>query len=181
MFERVMMEIIPQLQQRWHHREKRRLPASIKFTQTKFKRIWAVDGSTLEAIFRKLESLQEQTSLLAGKIYVIVDLLTHLPVEIRFEENPYCSDVTVWGWLHSCLTQGTLIIFDRGFYDFTEFAALVEKGVAWITRLKKASYRVQKTLTHTPYVVDQIIELGHKRGRAKPIVVRLVEIKCGNT
>ena len=68
MFERVMMEIIPQLQQRWHHREKRRLPASIKFTQTKFKRIWAVDGSTLEAIFRKLESLQEQTSLLAGKI-----------------------------------------------------------------------------------------------------------------
>lgn len=147
-FERVMMDLMPQLQQQWLSRKKRPLPASIKFTKTKFQRIWVVDGSTLEAIFRKLESLQEKSCLLAGKIYAIVDLTTHLPVQIRFEENPYCSDAMMWGWLRSRTPTATLLIFDRGFYDFTEFAALVTQGVAWITRLKKASYRVQKTLSH---------------------------------
>ena len=181
MFERVMMELIPQLQQRWLGRYKRPLPASIKFAQTKFKQIWVVDGSTLEAIFRKLESLRSKKCLLAGKIHVIIDLLTHLPVQVRFEENPYYSDVKTWTWLHDVVTTDTLLIFDRGFYDFKEFAALAQKGAAWITRLKKASYRVQKTLNHTPHLVDQIIELGHKQGRARPIVVRLVEIKCGKT
>ena len=123
-------------------RQQRLLPASIKFAQTKFKQIWVVDGSTLEAIFRKLESLRSKKCLLAGKIYVIIDLLTHLPVQIKFEENPYYSDVKTWTWLHIKVTKDTLIIFDRGFYDFKEFAALAQKGAAWITRLKKASYRV---------------------------------------
>lgn len=180
-FEQVMMELIPQLQARWLKRKNRPLSASIRFTKTKFERIWVVDGSTLEALFRHLKSLEDKTSLLAGKIYVLVDLLTHLPVAIAFKENPHYSDTKMWGWLQNCVSSNTLLIFDRGFYDFTEFAALVSQGAAWITRLKKASYRVQKTLSHTPSLVDQIIELGHKRGRAKPIVVRLVEVKCGKT
>lgn len=55
-----MMELIPKLQARWLKRKNRPLPASIRFAKTKFKRIWAVDGSTLEALFRHLESLQEK-------------------------------------------------------------------------------------------------------------------------
>lgn len=180
-FEQVMIELIPKLEARWILRKNRTLPASIGFAKTKFQRIWVVDGSTLEALFRHLDSLQDKTSLLAGKIYSIVDLVTHLPIAIAFEENPHCSDTNMWGWLRNCVPSGTLLIFDRGFYDFTEFAAVVEQDAAWITRLKKASYRVQKTLSHTPNLVDQIIELGHKRGRAKPIVVRLVEVRCGKT
>ena len=180
-FEQVMMELIPKLQARWILRKNRPLPGSIGFAKTKFKRIWAVDGSTLEALFRQLESLQEKTVSLAGKIYAIVDITTYLAVQITFDENPNCSDATNPRLLHGCTPNGTLLIFDRGFYDFTEFAALMTTGVAWITRLKKASYRVQRTLTHTPQVVDQIIELGHKRGRAKPIIVRLVEIRRKNT
>lgn len=180
-FEQVMMELIPKLQARWLKRKNRPLPTSIRFAKTKFKRIWAVDGSTLEALFRHLESLQEKAVSLAGKIYAIVDITTYLPVKITFDENPNCADATMWDWLRGSTPDGTLLIFDRGFYDFTEFAALMTTGVAWITRLKKASYRVQRTLTHTPQVVDQIIELGHKRGRAKPIIVRLVEIRRKNT
>jgi len=175
------MELIPKLQARWILRKNRPLPVSIGFAKTKFPRIWAVDGSTLEAVFRHLESLQEKTVCLAGKIYTIVDITTYLPVQITFEENPNCADVKMWDWLRGCTPDGTLLIFDRGFYDFTEFAALMTTGIAWITRLNPASYRVQRTLTHTPQVVDQIIELGHKRGKAKPIIVRLVEIKRENT
>ena len=133
-----MMELIPKLQARWIFRKSRPLPVSIGFAKTKFHQIWAVDGSTLEALFRHLESLQEKTVSLAGKIYAIVDITTYLPVKITFDENPNCSDATMWHWLHSCTPNGTLLIFDRGFYDFTEFAALMTTGVAWITRLKKA-------------------------------------------
>ncbi len=44
------------------------LPESIQFTRTKFERIWAGDGSTLEAIFKKLESLATvPKNQLAGK------------------------------------------------------------------------------------------------------------------
>jgi hypothetical protein len=43
----------------------------------------------LEALFRKLKSLEEvKQGVLAGKIGVVMDLVTRLPVEIWFEENP---------------------------------------------------------------------------------------------
>ena len=55
----------------------------------------------LEAIFRKLESLEAvQTNQLAGKIGVVIDLLTRLPVEIWFRENAKVSDM--------CLVERTL-------------------------------------------------------------------------
>ena len=181
MFERVFLELLPKLQLRWQQREKRPLPVSLKWAKQRFEHIWVVDGSSLEALFRHLKSLQEQPASLAGKIYTIIDLLTHLPVSIRFEENPYCADTTIWPWLHNQVKAGVLLIFDRGFYDFTEFANLVSQGAHWLTRLKKASYIVLKTHTQTADVVDQQIRLGHPRGKAKPIVARLVSIRHGNT
>ena len=69
-------------------------------------------------MFRHLKSLQEQPTALAGKIYTIVDVATHLPVTIRFEENPYSNDATLWGWLKPQVPAKTLLIFDQGFYDF---------------------------------------------------------------
>jgi hypothetical protein len=79
----VMMELLPQLQTRWLSRQQRKLPVSLSWAQRYFQRIWVVDGSTLEAIFRKLHSLQDQPVSLGGKIYTIVDLITHLPVAIQ--------------------------------------------------------------------------------------------------
>jgi hypothetical protein len=61
----------------WHSRNKRPLPESIQFTLSKFEKIWIVDGSTLEAIFRKLQSLEEaQKGQLAGKMSTVIDLMT---------------------------------------------------------------------------------------------------------
>jgi hypothetical protein len=153
---------------------------SIRFSQTRFTHLWVVDGSTLEALFRHLKSLQSQSSYLAGKLYTIVDLVTHLPVTIQFEENPACADPTLWSWLRQPVKPGSLLIFDRGFYHFTEFAALVAQQADWLTRLKKASYKVLETFTQTPNVIDQRIRLGHPEGKAKPIIVRLVCIRHGN-
>lgn len=180
-FEQVLWELVVQLKRRWRQRRNRPLPPSVAWTQQRFPQIWVVDGSTLEALFRKLKSLQETPIALAGKIYTIVDLVNHLPVAIRFEENPFAADTNQWQWLQQQLPKGGLLIFDRGFYDFTEFAALVKAGCAWITRLKKASYQVQKTFSEGANLIDQLIVLGHKRGKAKPITVRLVKVRHGKS
>jgi len=181
MFEQVLWALVVQLKRRFLTRRNRPLPPSIAWTQQRFQQIWIVDGSTLEALFRKLKSLQDQPITLAGKIYTIVDLVSHLPVAIRFESNPFAADTNQGEWLQKHLPKGGLLIFDRGFYDFTQFAALVEAGSAWITRLKKASFMVQKTLSESSNLVDQVIVLGHKRGKAKPITVRLVKVRHGKS
>jgi len=180
-FERVLMELLPALRQRWFRRRQRPLPVSVQWSKQRFQHLWVVDGSTLEALFRHLQSLQEAPARLAGKIYTIVDLVTHLPVTIRFEENPQGNDAKMWDWLRLQLPQGSLLIFDRGFYDFSEFAAVVADGSDWLTRLKKASYRVLETFTEGYDLLDQKICLGHPRGRAPQITVRLISIRHGDT
>ncbi|NJN10804.1 MAG: hypothetical protein HC815_23560 [Richelia sp. RM1_1_1] len=56
LFERVFHDLLPLLQSRWHIREKRPLPAAVRYAGKHFENIWIADGSTLEALFRKLDS-----------------------------------------------------------------------------------------------------------------------------
>ena len=119
LFERIFKELLPQFQAKWASRVRRPLPESIQFTSTKFERIWACDGSTLEAIFRKLDSLADvPIGQLAGKMGVIIDLITRLPVEIWFQENPKGSDVNFESDILELVKARTLLILDRGFYHF---------------------------------------------------------------
>ncbi len=94
LFEELLKELLPKLKPRWQNRLSRPLPDSVCFTLSKFNHIWIVDGSTLEALFRKLNSLKDiPTGKLAGKMAVVIDLVTRLPVEIWYEENPSSADV----------------------------------------------------------------------------------------
>jgi len=46
----------------------------LTFPAILFERIWIADGSTLEALFRKLKSLEDvKQGLLAGKMGVVMD------------------------------------------------------------------------------------------------------------
>ena len=88
LFERVFKDLVPQLAERWQQRRKRPLPLAIIIARQTFDRIWIADGSTLEALFRKLESLQDApVGQLAGKICAVIDLTTRLPVEIWYREG----------------------------------------------------------------------------------------------
>lgn len=53
MFERVFHDLLPSLQARWQTRQQRPVPAAVKWARNNYKQIWAADGSTLEALFRK--------------------------------------------------------------------------------------------------------------------------------
>lgn len=122
----------PWLKARWQSRQQRP-PSSIAWGHKHFQQLWVVDGSTLETLFRKLESLQDQPAKLAGKLYAVVDLVTQLPIKVWLEENPYLNGTVVWTQLLGLTSARTLLIFDRGFYDFRQFAALVEQDSAWLS------------------------------------------------
>jgi hypothetical protein len=93
LFEKIFKDLLPHLKAAWHTRTTRPIPESVQFTFSRFERIWILDCSTLEALFRKLGSLEDvPRGQLAGKMGTVIDLMTRLPVEIWFQENPRTSD-----------------------------------------------------------------------------------------
>ncbi len=180
LFQRVLMELLPTLQERWAARQ-RPLPESVTYALKSFSHIFAVDGSTLEALFRKLKALQDTpVGALAGKICTVINLATRLPEHIWFTEDAQAHDATFLDRILAFARAGSLWVFDRGFYDFTFFDNLIDQGVAWITRLKSnAVFTVSQVLLQTADVRDRIIILGGVNPCRHP--VRLIEVRFGRT
>lgn len=181
LFQRVLHSLLPKLRERWQDR-KRPLPASVDCALSHFKRIYAVDGSTLEALFRKLDALKDTPAgTLAGKTCTVIDLATRLPEQIWYDEQALAHDTNFISKILDLVQADTLWIFDRGFYDFTFFDDLIERKGHFITRLKSnAVFSVQSTLCHSSEVRDRLIQLG---GENTPClhVLRLVEVRFGST
>lgn len=182
-FERVFKELLPEFEQKWHSRKQRPLPESIQFARTKFERIWAGDGSTLEAIFRKLDSLATvPTNQLAGKIGVVIDLVTRLPVEIWFQENAKASDMKFETDILNLVKPQTLMLLDRGFCHYQFWQQLIERNVHLITRLNnKASFTVERVFTNSYSIRDRIIKMGGGNQTTPCVTMRLVEIRVGKS
>lgn len=181
LFEGVLKELLPHLYQHWQARQRRPLPESVAYARRYFEHIWIADGSTLEALFRKLKVLEEvPLGQLAGKIGTVVDLLTRLPVEIWFREEAQTHEASFMPELLAFVKAKTLLILDRGFYDFEFFAALIEQQVDFITRPKSNAFRIgQKLLSSTETIKDQIIFLGTGT-KAQPVLkLRLIEVRFG--
>ena len=191
LFERVFKDLLPKLQFNWQTRLRRPLPDSVKLALCNFERIWIAVrvacpkglGSTLEALFRKLKSLEDmKTGQLAGKICTVIDLVTRLPVEVWFHTNPAASDTNFESVLLNLVTESTLILLDRGFYHFQFLQQLINQEVHFITRLKaKASIKYLKIFSYDHSLKDRLIQLGTGRGGAPVLTLRLIELKVGKT
>ena len=180
LFEKVFFSLLPKLGERWQARQ-RPLPASIVRARQSFTHIYAVDGSTLEAIFRKLRALQESpVGALAGKICTVIDLATRLPQQIWYTADALAHDTHFEANILSMVQVGTLWIFDRGFYDFAFFDDLLDRGGHFITRLKSnAVFQVQSVLSHSSQVRDRLITLGGLNGTCRH-TLRLIEVQFGS-
>ena len=183
LFEKVFKDLLPSLRTAWHNRNKRLLPESIQFALAKFSRILIVDSSTLEALFCKLKSLEDiPKGQLAGKMATVIDLVTRLPVEIWFQENPKASDVKLEENILQLVTAKTLLLLDRGFYHFSFWVQLIEKETHFITRLKKgAAIKVLQVFTDSYYLRDKLIRLGYGTKKTPFIILRLIEVRSGKT
>lgn len=183
LFEQVYKALLPDLRMRWERRQSRPVPPAIEIARQHFDQIWAADGSTLEALFRKLKSLQDAPAgKLAGKMCVVIDLVCQLPVEIWFTEQAQTFDTNFIPDLKSLVKKKTLLILDRGFYDFQFFADLIRQDAHFITRLKSnAKVDVVKRLTWTDTVKDLIVHLGSGQNGAPILTVRVIEIRFEQT
>ena len=178
LFERVLYRVLARLPERQAART-RPLPLALATLQTRFAACYALDGTTLEALFRKLQTLRDRPQApLAGHLGVAVDLLTHLPAKLWWADDPYTNDKALAPALLSWLPPTSLVVFDLGYFAFWLFDALTTTQRYFVTRMReKTSYAGVRVLVNRPHVRDQIIQLGLYTGnRQCQHPMRLIEV-----
>ena len=197
----VLHETLPALAARAGLRGRPRPPAVAR-ALARFGRVWVVDGTTLEHVFRKVGLLRDGPTTGAapagGKCVAVLDLESHLPVRIWVGDAPTANDKR---WLPAlrdllgvrpdhdgegkapapaaALTRG-LLVFDAGYYAFAFFDWLTDHGVGFLTPAKAdAAFEDERVLYTSPTVRDRIIRLGQYRSNGCRHRVRLVEVQVG--
>src|SRR5436305_1490554 len=88
LFQAVLQAVLPTLAERAAARTRPR-PAVIEHALQHFSHLWAVDGTTLEPLFKKVGLLRDiPTTVLAGKLLGILDVASKLPVHLTWDANP---------------------------------------------------------------------------------------------
>ena len=140
--------------------------------------VWMADGSTLEALMRRVKVLRhEGISRLAGKIMMVVDAKRRLPVKWYYTEEGQINDKRFCEELLELLPKGGLLIFDLGFFSFCFFDRFTEQGKYFVTRLReKTSYKEVEVISRGQYYRDRIVKMGVYRSNPMNNMVRLVEV-----
>ena len=174
LFLRVLLDVLPKAQERWMKRE-RPLSAELLWAAEHYRSVLAVDGSTLDALIRKIGLLQDlPENPLAGRMTALLDLCTRLPEKIWYENDPKAHDQRFWDDILSVLKAGSLLIFDKGYINFSVFAKLTQAKVKFITRGKtNLAYTLERAIIKTAAVHDYLVWIGDNETRQQ---VRLIEI-----
>lgn len=91
-FLRIFLHIVPVLREREQARQ-RPLPPILAWAKEHYTAVLAADGSTLDALMRKVGLLRDsETYPLAGKIMAVLDLCSWLPHTIWYEADDKVSD-----------------------------------------------------------------------------------------
>lgn len=147
-----------------------------------FGAVWIADGSTLEELRKKLKALSDQTTVLAGKMMMVVEAFTNVPVSIWYTEDSKANDKIFHEQLLEQLPIGGLLIFDLGFFKFGWFDQFTQQQKFFVTRLReKTSYQVVRCLSTGVYYRDEIIDMGQYRSNPCEYPVRLVSVLWGSS
>jgi len=169
------MDILPVMRQRWMERE-RPLPPEIAWAAERYRAVLAVDGSTLDALIRKIGLLQDlPENPLAGRITALLDLCTRLPEKIWYERDPKTHDQRFWPDVLSVLKAGSLLIFDKGYINFSIFVKLTQAKIKFITRGKtNLVYTLERAIIKTAAVHDYLVWIGKDETYQQ---IRLIEVQ----
>ena len=92
--------------------------------------------------------------------------------------NPKQADTNWEEDLLKSVKPKTLLLLDRGFYNFAFWSKLIEQEIGFITRIKKGiSYQIERVLTNSYDVKDQIIKIGEGTKQTPALTIRLVQIR----
>ena len=178
LFRNVLFDVLPRLHVRWTERS-RPLPAAVAWAKRHYAEIVAFDGSTLDALNRSVNLLPERKGL-AGRMAAVLDVVSHLPKALWYEEDSQAHDQTFWERIVETLTPGTLALFDLGFVNYAFFGYLTRKRVTFITRLKtNASFHVVQVLREGSNAQDALLTLGSGSTRCEETLRRVAVLYQG--
>jgi hypothetical protein len=174
LFQGVLLAVLPVMHARWKDRQ-RPLPPEIAWAQAHYTQIVIADGSTLDALLRKVGLLREAlVNPLAGRMTALLDLCSRLPLHVWYEEDAQAHDQRFWPEILKAVKAGSLLIFDLGYTNFGVYAQLTAANVTWITRAKSnLAHQVERSLRQTATVHDLLIWIGRGEDRQ---LVRLVKV-----
>ena len=145
-----------------------------------FPDVLVLDGSTLDALLRKVGLLREgEGPVLAGRIAALVSAASLLPRQIWYEEDGQAHDQVFWERAAAHLTKGVLLLFDLGFTNYDWFDKLSLSNIWFVTRIKSnAVYQVEQMLHSSAHLHDWVVRLGQGPTECATLV-RLIEIQVG--
>ncbi len=174
LFWRVLAALLPPLQERWQARH-RPLPPELAWAQAHYPAVLAVDGSTLDALLRRIGLLRDRPDHpLAGRMAAVLDLCSRLPRTLWYEPDPQAHDQRWWPQLLVAVPAGALVVFDLGWTNFRQFAELTRAQVTVVTRAKSnLAYTVERVLRRTATGHEALVWIGTGADRQR---VRLIEV-----
>jgi hypothetical protein len=161
----------------------RPLPPVVERVRAHYPRVWAVDGSTLEELFKKVGLLRDEAgTVLGGTLEAVLDLATKLPVRLWLDPDPAANDLRFRERIQAILTPGTLLVLDAGYWAFPFFDWLTEHGCGFVIRARALrAETVERVLHESPHVRDRVVRLGKYRSNPCAHPVRLVEVRVGGS
>lgn len=159
------------------------LPPQLRRVAQKFPVCCVADGSTLEALRRKLAELKAaEGTPLGGKMMCLLDFYTRRPQQVWYDPAAQTDDKRFSERILGEVPEGTLVVFDLGFFCFDFFDQFTDEKKFFVTRLReKTAYRVVATLGAGQHYRDEVIELGQYRSHPSRHRVRLVSVLWGRT
>ena len=138
--------------------------------------LYSLDASTIDLCLSAFPWADFRSTKGAIKLHVGLNLNGHLPEFMTITEGN-CADVTIGRTL--AFPKGSIIAIDRGYNDYSWYKQLNDKGIFFVTRLKKnALYRVVErrcVLKNKGIRSDQTIEFRATKA-AKECPIRLRRI-----
>src|SRR5262249_44991692 len=179
LFQRVLEAVLPVMLARAQARQ-RPLPAALTWARERYPAVLAADGSTLDALIRKVGLLRDLPQHpLAGRILAVLDVTSLLPCQVTYTPDAQAHDHRFWPAIQAAVSAGALLLLDAGFIDFACYRQLTQAGVTFITRAKSnlASQEV-RTLTRTATLLDTLRWIGKGAERQQ---VRLIAVLARGT
>lgn len=161
----------------------RPLPPVIARVRVHYPRVWAIDGSTLEAVFKKVGLLRgEPGTVLGGTLEAVLDLATKLPVHLWLDPDPAANDKRFLDRIKAVLTPGTLLVLDAAYDTFPFFDWLTDHRCGFVVRARSLrAETVVRVLHESAQVRDRIVQLGKYRSNPCVHPVRVVEVQLGGS
>jgi hypothetical protein len=178
LFQNVLLDLLPQMQQRWRERKRPLVPA-LAWAERHFSAVLALDGSTLDGLLRKVGLLRDSEGpVLAGRMAALLDLSSQLPQQVWYEQDWHAHDQRFYERVLSSLKRNSLLIFDLGFLNYARFDQLSEQAVFFLTRTTSTIVtRTEQVLRAREDLRDRLVWVGSGPESCCHHLLRLVEVR----